>query len=225
MNLLNKMIAPMTLNEFNCDYLLQKPYSAASCAQDIRNVFNWSVAMEIVNSQYDKTFLAKNGKVITEHNPLCADSVCKGLTQGATLIIPHAELAHPTFKKLAGHFLHHYPRPYDVELYLTPEGNEGLDWHYDYEDVFVMQSSGVKEFTLRKNSFWPMAADRRISQKEVWIKEHFLNETKCTLHPGDWLYIPAGYWHKAKALTQSYHISVGLSFDRPTFELSHAVYR
>lgn len=222
MNLLNKMIAPMTLNDFNSEFLMQKPYAAVSCAQEVRNIFNWSVMMEIVNAKYDKAFFAKNGKVLTEIHPLSAESICQGITQGATLIIPHAERAHPIFKALAEEFTEYYPRPYDVELYLTPEGQEGLDWHYDYEDVFVLQSFGVKEFTLRRNSYWPMAADRRISQKEVWLKEYFLNETKCTLHPGDWLYIPAGYWHKAKALTQSYHISVGLSFDHPTFEFTSA---
>ncbi|WP_413293653.1 JmjC domain-containing protein [Bdellovibrio sp. HCB185ZH] len=213
MNLFSNMLSPLSIEDFTQKILFKEPFAAPEKATEIRNIFNWNVATEIIQSRYGKSFFAKNGKVSEEPAPLCMDRFYRGITEGKTLVIPHAENAHSTFAALAHQFTQYYPRPVDVELYLTPEGNEGLDWHYDYEDVFVLQSSGVKEFILRKNSFWPKAADRQISQQTLWPQEKFTGEIRCTLQAGDWLYIPAGYWHKARALTKSYHVSVGLLFD------------
>ena len=33
---------------------------------------------------------------------------------------------------------------------------------------------------------------------------------QCTLAAGDWLYIPAGYWHRTSATAQSTSLSVGI---------------
>src|SRR5205085_5069557 len=34
---------------------------------------------------------------------------------------------------------------------------------------------------------------------------------RCMLHAGDWLYLPAGYWHCGRALDESVSLSVGVS--------------
>jgi ribosomal protein L16 Arg81 hydroxylase len=210
------MLTPLSVNDFTTKILFKEPFAAPEQAMQIRSIFNWNVALEIIQSRYEKSFFAKNGKTSEEPGPMCMDRFYRGISEGRTLVIPHAEKAHSTFAALAHEFTQHYPRPVDVQLYLTPEGGEGFDWHYDYEDVFVLQSSGVKEFILRKNSFWPKAADRKISQQSFWQQEKFHGEIRCTLQAGDWLYIPAGYWHKARALTKSYHVSVGLLFEQHT---------
>ena len=41
-------------------------------------------------------------------------------------------------------------------------------------------------------------------------KEKNKTEIHCWLKAGDWLYIPKGYWHKARALKDSFHLSVGV---------------
>lgn len=213
MNLLSDMLAPITIGEFTQNILFREPFAASGNASAIRSIFNWSVATEIIQSGYTKCYFANNGRIASHPEPLCMDRFYKGISEGSTLVIPHAEEAHRSFASLVPEFTTHYPCPIDIQLYLTPEGNEGFDWHYDYEDVFVLQSFGVKEFTLRKNSFWPKASNREISQQSLWRQETSNSEIRCTLQAGDWLYIPAGYWHKARALTKSYHVSVGLLFE------------
>jgi hypothetical protein len=40
----------------------------------------------------------------------------------------------------------------------TPGGAEGFGWHYDVEDVFIVQTLGSKQYRLRKNTVnpWPL---------------------------------------------------------------------
>ena len=35
-----------------------------------------------------------------------------------------------------------FAAPVDVHLYCTPAGQPGFGWHYDAEDVFVLQTAG-----------------------------------------------------------------------------------
>lgn|GEM_PF-2375840 len=51
---------------------------------------------------------------------------------------------------------------------------------------------------------WGFPVDAFFNQEEK------RTEWRCWLKEGDWLYIPAGYWHKAQAVTESWHMSVGV---------------
>src|SRR5947209_3055839 len=103
----------------------------------------------------------------------------------------------------------HFLAPIDVHVYCTPAGQPGFGWHYDAEDVFVLQTAGRKEWSLRKNTVnpWPLAealpADMR-HEREI------MPVLRCTLAAGDWLYIPAGYWHRTRAGEESVSLSVGV---------------
>ncbi|HEX7901171.1 MAG TPA: cupin domain-containing protein [Planctomycetota bacterium] len=100
--------------------------------------------------------------------------------------------------------------PVNVHLYATPAGRSGFGWHYDVEDVFILQVRGAKEYPLRKNTVlpWPVLEamgpdlhyEREISP--VWT---------ARLEEGDALYIPPGWWHRANGVGNgSLTIAVGL---------------
>ena len=95
-----------------------------------------------------------------------------------------------------------------VQLYGTPAGSHSFGWHYDFEDVFIVQCEGEKEYLLRENTLNP-----RPRHDAMPRDMHFERETTpviaCTLLRGDWLYIPAGWWHVAFARTDSLSISAG----------------
>jgi ribosomal protein L16 Arg81 hydroxylase len=131
------------------------------------------------------------------------------LADGYTLCIRHADRHDPLLTKLAADFQADFLAPIDVHVYCTPAERPGFGWHYDAEDVFILQTEGTKEWWLRKNTVnpWPLVetipADMRY-EREIMPALH------CTLAAGDWLYIPAGYWHRTSAPQISTSLSIGI---------------
>ncbi|WP_413587485.1 JmjC domain-containing protein [Bdellovibrio sp. HCB274] len=199
------------LNANSNVFQIAKPFQLRE-PPDIRSLFNFEVASSIVREQYGDCWLARNGKLPAlpelKSGSLTVEQMCSGITQGYSLVIRHAEYANKELSAIAEVFSAIFQKPIDIQLYFTPENCEGFDWHFDYEDVFVFQTFGVKEFTLRPNSFWPDVSGQM--QSSLYLNEVFTTEIKFVLSAGEFLFIPAGWWHKAKAMTPSYHISVGV---------------
>lgn len=131
------------------------------------------------------------------------------LAEGYTLCIRHADRHDPALAELAAAFQQDFLAPIDVHVYCTPAERPGFSWHYDAEDVFILQTEGTKDWWLRKNTVnpWPLVetipADMRYGRE-------IMPALQCTLAAGDWLYIPAGYWHRTSATAQSTSLSIGI---------------
>jgi ribosomal protein L16 Arg81 hydroxylase len=131
------------------------------------------------------------------------------LAEGYTIGLRHVDRYDAGLRNLADRFHEAFAAPIDVHLYCTPANQAGFGWHYDAEEVFVLQTHGGKEWWLRKNTVnpWPLIdaipADQRYD-RELMPALH------CRLEAGDWLYIPGGYWHKTQAVAESISLSVGV---------------
>ena len=95
-----------------------------------------------------------------------------------------------------------------IQLYGTPAGAHSFGWHYDYEDVFIVQCEGEKEYLLRENTVNPRPRHDAMP-KDMHFERETTGVMACTLVRGDWLYIPAGWWHLAFARSDSLSISAG----------------
>ncbi|QDU26027.1 Cupin superfamily protein [Anatilimnocola aggregata] len=133
----------------------------------------------------------------------------EALAAGYTLCLRHADKHDPVLAKIAAEFQAEFLAPIDVHIYCTPAEQPGFSWHYDAEEVFILQTEGSKDWWLRKNTVnpWPLVetipADMRY-EREIMPALH------CTLQAGDWLYIPAGYWHRTSATERSTSLSIGI---------------
>jgi 50S ribosomal protein L16 3-hydroxylase len=182
---------------------LKQPFACPGGALPWAGLLNWDLIEAIWRSRRADGCLVKNGR-LTDRRGLK-----EGFAAGETILIRHAEAAHPALAEVAREF-ECLRRPIDVQIYVTPAKAEGFGWHYDIEDVFAIQSVGKKEFLLRENTV--TANPRRFHEPESadFLRERSRTQIRCELHPGDWLYIPSGYWHCARALEDSYHLSVGI---------------
>jgi ribosomal protein L16 Arg81 hydroxylase len=131
------------------------------------------------------------------------------LRTGHALRCRHAERSSPEFASLATLFQSTFHWPVDCHVYCTGADTVGLHWHYDAEDVFVLQTAGSKQWRLRKNTVhpWPVVEtlpDDMQFERETTLTMH------CRLAAGDWLYIPGGYWHCTWADDQSISLSIGM---------------
>jgi 50S ribosomal protein L16 3-hydroxylase len=214
MTILEKLIAPLSLKEFSDQHLFKMPFAAPFAAQDFKNLISWDLLGEILSSGHPDCWLPQQGLLPIDSSLATGRLTIKearaGFEQGRTLLVRHAEKAHPKLKVIADNFHQVFQDPIDIQLYCTPPNQEGFDWHYDSEEVFVIQSVGEKEFRLRRNTINPWPLHFKVPKNMHFEQERPSPEIRCLLKAGDWLYIPSGWWHKAKAQTESCHLSVGV---------------
>ena len=98
-----------------------------------------------------------------------------------------------------------------VNLYFTKANTQGLNYHYDTEDVFILQLEGNKEWRIYDVRAELPLTDGLYEQPDC-DSSHFQTFELC---PGDVLYIPRGFVHEARALEHdSLHLTVTVSVVR-----------
>jgi ribosomal protein L16 Arg81 hydroxylase len=228
MKILEQLLKPhLTVSEFLAMFHMRKPFAAPNQAHSFCNLLSWPMLDEIFHKNHDDCWPVQNGELSPQFskpsghlNPALARAA---FAQGHTIVVRHAEKANICLSEIAEQFQNFFRRPVDLQLYLTPEGEEGFDWHYDVEDVFVIQCSGAKEFRLLENTVSPRPFPLIKKGDSQFSREKKAPELRCLLTAGDWLYIPAGYWHKARAITDSFHLSIGVQ--SPSWPVISSVYQ
>ena len=135
-----------------------------------------------------------------------------------SMIINDLEKRWGSVAKMA-HSLYHelLPNYVSCNLYLTPPAtgtedgtSSGFETHWDWMDVFVVQISGQKLWTVAKQPKIFMSTphmNRILSRKEV---QQFVFQEEAysdiLLRPGDILYIPRGYPHNASTIGLDYKL-------------------
>jgi ribosomal protein L16 Arg81 hydroxylase len=141
--------------------------------------------------------------------PADEEGIRQLVAEGWTLLVRHAEKHAPELAELAAGFAADFHAPVNIHFYATPGGNWGFGWHYDAEEVFILQTGGQKEYRLRKNTVnpWPleetMPADLRYEREIMPLM-------RCPLAAGDWLYIPSGYWHRGASAPGDIALSLAI---------------
>jgi hypothetical protein len=102
--------------------------------------------------------------------------------------------------------------PVQVNAYFSPAGARGLDLHFDYHDVFVVQLGGCKRWRIWEplpRTINPIKGRNTIAKPRFDELGHPLLD--LTLTAGDCLYLPRGYPHSAETVDEaSEHLTLGL---------------
>lgn len=96
-----------------------------------------------------------------------------------------------------------------VIVFATPAGTHGFGWHFDPEEVFIVQTGGTKTYYFCANSVSP----RPLCPSAERFAEFSREQSQlfaCELHAGDLLYLPSGYWHMARAQSHALSVSIGI---------------
>ena len=215
MEILNKFLAPnITLEQFLKVFYEKEPYASPDQALEFCKILSWSTLQEIFRIQSEDSWPVRQGHISKEFanskGKLIPDLARCAFANGHSIVVRHAEKGNMQLKMIAEEFQNFFQRSVDLQVYLTPAGQEGFGWHYDVEEVFIIQTQGRKEFRLLKNTVTPRPLSLFTAENSQFSFEQKAPEIRYLLQAGDWLYIPAGYWHKAKALSDSFHISVGV---------------
>ena len=131
---------------------------------------------------------------------------------GATLVLQGLQLTDPHLGRFANNLALAVDQPVQINAYLTPAGTKGLELHFDFHDVFVVQLDGRKRWRVWEplgRTDRPVRDGARPSMPS-WdeVGEPLLD---VTLGAGDCLYLPRGFPHAAEALaSSSSHLTVGV---------------
>jgi ribosomal protein L16 Arg81 hydroxylase len=199
---------------FLAEHFQRAPLAQPRAARNAISLFTWETLARIVTTlPRPEIMVAKSGKLLRERRPESGADIQQLFDDGCSLVIRKAEEHDEGLRWLADSFAAAWNAPATIQLFATPAGHHGFGWHYDCEDVFLAQTAGLKEYFLRRNSVNP---EPRIDAMPVDM--HYEQETTpvmaCTLAPGDWLYIPSGWWHVGRSEQHSLGISVGVLSER-----------
>ena len=103
--------------------------------------------------------------------------------------------------------------PAQVNAYITPASSRGFDPHYDTHDVFVIQISGEKHWTIHEPVHEHPLADQPWTDHRAAVASRAEEDPviDATFRPGDVLYLPRGWIHSAVAQGgTSIHLTIGV---------------
>jgi 50S ribosomal protein L16 3-hydroxylase len=212
---LQQWLDELTVSQFVSDFYHKLPHSGTCFDRGDCELGQWEVVEKIVAANEADVMVVREGRRFEGDVSIDAGRLRQLVKEGFTILVRHAESHHPGLKQLAEDFRSNFHAPVNIHMYATPGGKFGFDWHYDAEDVFILQATGEKEYSLRKNTVnpWPLVENMPV---DLRYERELMPLMRCLLKAGDWLYIPNGYWHKADAVGDEIAISLAVGVMAPS---------
>ena len=205
---LQRLLGDTPASAFLESHYLKLPYARPGGCAGLAALGSWEV-VERVLTQPGVDVLVGRGGTQRPGTP-SPEEARRLVAEGWTVGIRQAHRHDAGLAELVAGFACELRAVADVHLYCTPANQPGFGWHYDPEEVFVLQTQGAKEWHLRKNTVHPWPLMEAIPTDQRFERE-IMPVMRCELHAGDWLYVPGGWWHRTQARdVESISLSVGL---------------
>jgi 50S ribosomal protein L16 3-hydroxylase len=195
--------------QFVENYFHKLPFSSAGSAAGCCELGHWENLASMLAQDGADLLVCRANERYSGDAPRTADEARRLNDEGYTILLRHAERHEPRLARLAADFRADFAGPVNVHVYATPAGQYGFGWHYDAEDVFIVQTTGRKEYSLRKNTVHPWPLEETLPEDMRYGRE-IMPLMRCLLAAGDWLYIPAGYWHMGAAEETAISLAIGV---------------
>jgi len=203
------MLIDVPLAGFVAEYYHHRPYARAGTVGHLLPLGGWDTLLKLVNQSNIDLMICRRNELWAGALPKDESAVRDVLAQGYTLLVRHAELHDEQLAELASSFAKDFAAAVNIHVYCTPAGEFGFGWHYDAEEVFLIQTLGRKEYCLRKNTVHPWPLEETLPV-DMGYEREIMPLMRCELAPSDWLYIPAGYWHMGKSQELAITLAVGV---------------
>ena len=190
-------------------HFLKLPFSRPGGCSGFVHIADWDTVDRLLRQPAVDVLVGRGGQRCEQPRPTSLEEARRLMGAGQTIGLRHVHEHDDGLSQLARDFWEAFRYPVDIHLYGSPAGEPGFGWHYDAEEVFVLQTVGVKEWSLRKNTVnpWPLVETLPADQH---YEREIMPVMRCRLEAGDWLYIPGGYWHSTQAAEECVSLSIGL---------------
>jgi 50S ribosomal protein L16 3-hydroxylase len=209
-SMLAEWLAPLDVATFLRTHLQRQPYARPGTAAAAVALFGWPVLEKVLRSPFALDLLTvKAGQLVAVERPGSLDDVRALMRLGVSVVVRASEHHDPGLAQLAASFSEALPGEVHIQLYTTPGGTNSYGWHYDFEDVFVVQTLGCKDYYFRDNT---VARNSTLGDRLDFtvMRQETSPIYSAQLLPGDWLYIPARWWHLVKCREDALSISIGV---------------
>jgi 50S ribosomal protein L16 3-hydroxylase len=206
---LQALLGDFSVQRFVAEYFHRLPYSTSALAKPLCELGTWEALTAILADDMSDILVCRRNEQFDGKSPRTADEANRLVVEGYTLLVRHAERHDPRLAKLAEEFAKDFAAPVNIHMYCTPGGQYGFGWHYDAEEVFIVQTSGRKEYSLRKNTVNPWPIEETLPA-DMHYEREIMPLMKCELSAGDWLYIPSGYWHMGQSHETAISLAIGV---------------
>src|SRR4030095_1359793 len=195
---LQTLLGEVRLAQFVADFYPRLPYSAAGLAGPLCELGTWEALTAIIAQEQADVLVCRQNERYGGQRPRTEQDASRLIGEGYPLLVRHAERHDERLARLAGEFAADFAAAVNIHMYATPAGQFGFGWHYDAEEVFIVQTAGRKEYSLRKNTVNPWPIEETLPADMRYERE-IMPMMRCELKAGDWLYIPSGYWHMGES--------------------------
>ena len=138
------------------------------------------------------------------------ERVVEQFARGATIVIQALHVHHRPIAEFCRGLEADLGHPVQTNAYYTPKSAQGLPVHHDTHDVFCLQVAGEKRWLVYDPVLELPLKDQKYSAEEDGEPGDPVLDV--TLRPGDTLYLPRGWLHKAlTSETDSLHLTVGVN--------------
>ena len=134
--------------------------------------------------------------------------VCQLFAEGSTVTLAYLDTTVPALTAFCRGLEAEFSHPFQANVYLTPPRSQGAKVHYDTHDVFVLQITGSKRWTILGTPVELPLRNQAFDPSEHDAGSPTLEFDLCA---GDAAYIPRGWAHEARSSDNvSLHITVGI---------------
>ena len=206
---LQTLLGENSIRAFVADYYHRLPYSAAGHATCLCKLGTWGLLASILTQESADVLVCRRNEPYSGPTPSNEPDAKRLVEDGFTLLIRHAERHDEHLAAVAAAFARDFAAPVNIHMYCTPGGQYGFGWHYDAEEVFIIQTTGRKQYLLRKNTVNPWPIEETLPA-DMHYEREIMPLMRCELSAGDWLYIPSGYWHMGESQETAISLAIGV---------------
>src|SRR6267142_1720654 len=206
---LRALLGDFPLSQFVAGYFHRLPYSGAGLAGPLCELGAWDSLTAILAHDAADVLACRRNEQFAGPTPRTPDEAGQLVDDGYTLLVRHAERHDERLAAVAAAFTRDFAAPVNIHMYCTPGGEYGFGWHYDAEEVFIVQTTGRKQYSLRKNTVNPWPIEETLPADMQYERE-IMPLVCCELSAGVWLYVPSGFWHMGESRETSISLAIGV---------------
>ena len=186
------------------------PFAAPSLPHVRPALFDWATLERVLQGvPAPDALVVRSNRVLDVALPRSEAQVRALFSDGSGLVVRRAQACDPALAELARCLREGFASEVHLQLFVTPARCHGFGWHYDADDVVILQTLGSKAYYFRANTQNPVLEPGKTPDFTL-VKRETSPLMSCTLVAGDALYLPRGMWHAARAIDDSLSVSVGL---------------
>ena len=213
----DRLIAPMTREEFFRDYWEKKPLlvrrSERAYYSDLLSIRTLDRVLTSQTLTRNSAFIANASRQVQAEEFCFPDGVVdvarlyQQFADGGTIVFNQLHTVLPVLHDLCRSLERDLSCRFQTNIYMTPARSQGFPTHYDSHDVFILQVQGVKHWQVFNTPIELPFRGQPFKRDETPKGDVTM---EFDLEPGDMFYLPRGMMHDAQTREgETLHITLG----------------